>query len=81
MPGPCGVRGTAAIAGNVTVGPCCATVGPRLRGRRGVGHWKNQSNEAVDSNVLRATRLMRVFMQQLEAMQKLKGKAGGDCEA
>jgi hypothetical protein len=29
-----------------------------------------------DLNVLRATRLMRVFNEQLEAMQKLKGKAG-----
>jgi hypothetical protein len=27
-----------------------------------------------DANVLRATRLMRVFIEQLEAMQKLKGK-------
>jgi hypothetical protein len=37
---------------------------------------ENQHPEAVDTNVLRATRLMRVFKEQLEAMQKLKGKAG-----
>jgi hypothetical protein len=36
----------------------------------------NQGTEATDLNVLRATRLMRVFNEQLEAMQKLKGKAG-----
>lgn len=34
-----------------------------------------QYPDAIDSNVLRATRLMRVFTEQLEAMQKLKGKA------
>jgi hypothetical protein len=34
-----------------------------------------QHPEAIDANVLRATRLMRVFNQQLGAMQKLKGKA------
>lgn len=32
-----------------------------------------QHSEAVDANVHRATRLMRVFTEQLEAMQKLKG--------
>jgi DNA-binding GntR family transcriptional regulator len=37
---------------------------------------QDQSTEAADANVLRATRLMRVFTQQTEAMQKLKGKAG-----
>ena len=37
---------------------------------------EDQSSEASDANVLRATRLMRVFLQQLEAVQKLKGKAG-----
>ena len=37
---------------------------------------ENQNTEAIDPNVLRATRLMRVFNEQLEAMQKLKGKAG-----
>ena len=36
---------------------------------------ENQSTEGVDANVLRGTRLMRVFIQQIEAMQKLKGKA------
>jgi hypothetical protein len=35
-----------------------------------------QSSEAVDANVLRATRLLRLNIQQIEAMQKLKGKAG-----
>jgi hypothetical protein len=37
---------------------------------------ENQHTEGIDANVLRATRLMRVFNEQLEAMQKLKGKAG-----
>jgi hypothetical protein len=37
---------------------------------------EGQNNEIVDANVLRATRLMRVFVQQAEVMQKLKGKAG-----
>jgi hypothetical protein len=32
--------------------------------------------QQVDANVLHATRLMRVFNEQLEAMQRLKGKAG-----
>ena len=36
----------------------------------------DQSFEGRDANVLRATRLMRLFNEQLEAMQKLKGKAG-----
>jgi hypothetical protein len=36
---------------------------------------EDQSSEASDANVLRSTRLMRVFIQQLEAIQKLKGKA------
>ena len=36
----------------------------------------NQTFEGCDANVLRATRLMRVFNEQLEAMQRLKGKAG-----
>lgn len=35
-----------------------------------------QTTEAMDANVLRATRLMRVFNEQLEAMAKLKGKGG-----
>lgn len=35
-----------------------------------------QSSEAADLNVLRATRLMRVFIEQIETMQRLKGKAG-----
>jgi hypothetical protein len=37
---------------------------------------ENQHSEAIDTNVLRATRLMRLFGEQLEAMQKLKGKSG-----
>jgi hypothetical protein len=37
---------------------------------------ENQTFEGTDANVLRATRLMRVFSEQLEAMQKLRGKAG-----
>jgi hypothetical protein len=36
----------------------------------------NQHPEAIDANVHRATRLMRLFTEQLEAMQKLKGKTG-----
>jgi hypothetical protein len=32
--------------------------------------------EGSDANVLRATRLMRVFNEQIEVMQKLKGKTG-----
>jgi hypothetical protein len=35
-----------------------------------------QYQDAIDANVLRATRLMRVFAEQLEALQKLRGKAG-----
>jgi hypothetical protein len=35
----------------------------------------DQATEVIDANVQRATRLMRVFIQQLEAMQKMKGKA------
>jgi hypothetical protein len=35
-----------------------------------------QDLEARDANVVRAFRLMRLFNEQLEAMQKLKGKAG-----
>lgn len=34
-----------------------------------------QHVEAIDANVFRATRLMRVFTEELEAMQRLKGKA------
>jgi len=37
---------------------------------------ENQSTEATDANVLRATRLMRLFIQQIETVQKLKGKSG-----
>ena len=37
---------------------------------------EGQTFEGVDANVLRATRLMRLFLQQTDAMQKLKGKAG-----
>ena len=36
----------------------------------------NQSSAVTDANVLRATRLMRLFNEQLEAMSKLKGKSG-----
>ena len=36
---------------------------------------ENQSLHGCDANVLRATRLMRVFLEQLAAMQKLQGKA------
>jgi hypothetical protein len=36
----------------------------------------NQLPDRIDPNVLRATRLMRLHLQQIEAMQKLKGKAG-----
>jgi hypothetical protein len=35
----------------------------------------DQSPEGTDANVLRTTRLMRLFFQQAEAMQKLKRKA------
>ncbi len=35
-----------------------------------------QSTEGSDANVARATRLMRLFNEQLEAMTKLKGKTG-----
>jgi len=35
-----------------------------------------QTVEGSDANVLRATRLMRLFIEQLAAMAKLKGKAG-----
>jgi hypothetical protein len=37
---------------------------------------KEQHPEAIDSNVIRASRLMRVFVEQVDAMQKLKGKTG-----
>ncbi len=37
---------------------------------------EGQSTQAIDANVLRATRLMRLFNEQLQAMAKLKGKAG-----
>ena len=35
---------------------------------------KEQRPEAIDSNVIRAARLMRVFVEQVDAMQRLKGK-------
>ncbi len=35
-----------------------------------------QTVEGSDGNVLRATRLMRLFIEQLAAMAKLKGKTG-----
>jgi hypothetical protein len=37
---------------------------------------QEQTFEGQDANVLRATRLMRIFNEQLEAMAKLKGKTG-----
>jgi hypothetical protein len=36
---------------------------------------ENQTIDGCDANVLRATRLMRLFTEQLQAMQKLKGTA------
>ena len=36
---------------------------------------EGQTLEGVNANVLLATRLMRLFLQQVEAMQKLKAKA------
>jgi hypothetical protein len=36
----------------------------------------DQTVEGIDANVLRATRLMRVFNEQVEVMAKLKGKSG-----
>jgi hypothetical protein len=36
---------------------------------------EGQTLEGVNASVLLATRLMRLFIQQVEAMQKLKGKA------
>jgi hypothetical protein len=36
---------------------------------------ESQHSDGIDRNLNRATRLMRVFTEQLEAMQKLKGKA------
>jgi hypothetical protein len=35
-----------------------------------------QTGISVDANVLRATRLMRLFNEQIETMAKLKGKGG-----
>jgi hypothetical protein len=37
---------------------------------------KDQTMAGVDASVLRSTRLMRIFLEQVEAMQRLKGKAG-----
>jgi hypothetical protein len=37
---------------------------------------EGQTPQGIDANVLRATRLMRVFVEQLEAMARLKGKSG-----
>jgi hypothetical protein len=34
----------------------------------------DQHPHCIDPNVIRATRLMRIFNEQIEAMQKLKGK-------
>jgi hypothetical protein len=47
----------------------------RIEDSRRRATLEDQSGEASDANVLRSTRLMRVFIQQLEAIQKLKGKA------
>jgi hypothetical protein len=35
-----------------------------------------QTSEIVDRNVARASRLMRLFIEQVEAMAKLKGTSG-----
>ena len=35
-----------------------------------------QTPQSADANVLRATRLMRLFNEQVETMAKLKGKNG-----
>jgi hypothetical protein len=37
---------------------------------------ENQHPAMIDANVLRATKLMRFQLEQIEAMQKLKAKAG-----
>jgi hypothetical protein len=37
---------------------------------------QGQTTEVIDLNVLRATRLMRLHLEQIEAMQKLKGRTG-----
>jgi len=37
---------------------------------------KGQTFEGVDANVLRATRLMRLFIEQQTALAKLRGKTG-----
>ena len=37
---------------------------------------EDQTFQGRDANVLRATRLMRLHLDQIEALQKLKGKAG-----
>jgi hypothetical protein len=37
---------------------------------------EGQTTEGTDLNVARATRLMRLHLEQIEAMQKLKGKSG-----
>ena len=37
---------------------------------------EGQTVESVDANVARATRLMRLFNEQVETMTKLKGKGG-----
>ncbi len=39
-------------------------------------NFPDQPAEFVDANVNRAARLMRLFTEQLEALAKLKGKAG-----
>ena len=35
-----------------------------------------QTMDGIDANVMRSYRLMRLFLEQVEAMQKLKGKTG-----
>ena len=37
---------------------------------------EGQTGLGADANVLRATRLMRLFNEQIETMSKLKGKGG-----
>ena len=37
---------------------------------------KGQTPEAIDASIARATRLLRLHLEQIEVWQKLKGKAG-----
>jgi hypothetical protein len=40
------------------------------------GRSRSEPAESIDENIARASRLMRLFTQQLEAMAKLKGTTG-----